>query len=81
VGDATSPRGADAALAVAVHGFVVVTRDALVVNVALPSTGRERGGGITGPQGAVDGYTSVFAALLLLATAVASLSLRPAPSR
>jgi DHA2 family methylenomycin A resistance protein-like MFS transporter len=60
----------DTALAVAVLGFFVVTLDALVVNVALPSMGRYLGGGITGLQWVVDGYTLMFAALLLSAGAL-----------
>ena len=59
------------ALAVAALGFFVVTLDALVVNVALPSIGRELGGGITGLQWVVAGYTLMFAALLLSAGALA----------
>jgi MFS transporter, DHA2 family, methylenomycin A resistance protein len=58
------------ALAVAVLGFFVITLDALVVNVALPAIGRELGGGITGLQWVVDGYTLLFAALLLSAGAL-----------
>src|SRR4051812_44970719 len=75
-----SPRsaGADAmrrgpklgpALAVAALGFFVVTLDALVVNVALPAIGHDLGGGMTGLQWVVDGYTLMFAALLLSAGA------------
>src|SRR4051812_49795291 len=56
-----------AALAVALLGFFVVTLDAVVVNVALPSIRGELGGGITGLQWVVDGYTLMFAALLLSA--------------
>jgi DHA2 family methylenomycin A resistance protein-like MFS transporter len=55
---------------VAVLGFFVVTLDALVVNVALPSIGRDLGGGITGLQWVVDGYTLMFAALVLSAGAL-----------
>ncbi|MDA8385305.1 MAG: MFS transporter [Actinomycetota bacterium] len=54
-------------LVVAVLGFFVVTFDAVVVNVALPTIRRELGGGITGLQWVVDGYTLMFAALLLTA--------------
>lgn len=54
-------------LAAAVLGFFVVTLDAVVVNVALPSIRDELGGGITGLQWVVDGYTLMFAALLLSA--------------
>jgi len=66
------------ALAVALLGSFVVTLDALVVNVALPAIGRDLGGGMTGLLWFVDGYTLMFAALLLHATASASLLLRPA---
>ncbi len=59
-----------AALVVAVLGFFVVTLDAFVVNVALPAIGRDLGGGITGQQWVIDGYTLVFAALLLSAGAL-----------
>ena len=55
------------ALAAAVLGFFVITLDAVVVNVALPAIGGEVGGGITGLQWVVDGYTLMFAALLLSA--------------
>lgn len=57
-------------VAVAALGFFVVTLDAFVVNVALPSIGRDLGGGITGQQWVVDGYTLMFAALLLSAGAL-----------
>jgi DHA2 family methylenomycin A resistance protein-like MFS transporter len=45
----------------------VVTLDAVAVNVALPSIRGHLGGGITGLQWVVDGYTLMFAALLLSA--------------
>ena len=48
----------------------VVTLDALVVNVALPAIGSDLGGGIAGLQWVVDGYTLMFAALLLSAGAL-----------
>ncbi|MEU9287182.1 MFS transporter [Streptomyces sp. NPDC048275] len=60
-----STSGARAALAAAVLGFFVITLDALVVNVALPSISDDLGGGITGLQWVMDGYTLMFAALLL----------------
>ena len=62
--------GPRAALIVAVLGMFVVTLDALVVNVALPAIGSDLGGGITGLQWVVDGYTLMFAALLLSAGAL-----------
>ncbi len=58
------------ALVVAVLGFFVVTLDAFVANVALPSIGSDLGGGITGLQWVIDGYTLIFAALLLSAGAL-----------
>jgi DHA2 family methylenomycin A resistance protein-like MFS transporter len=67
-GDTSRSGGsAGAALAAAVLGFFVITLDALVVNVALPDIGRELGGGMTGLQWVLDGYTLMFAALLLSA--------------
>jgi MFS transporter, DHA2 family, methylenomycin A resistance protein len=45
----------------------VVTLDAVVVNVTLPSIRADLGGGMTGLQWVVDGYTLSFAALLLSA--------------
>ncbi len=57
-------------LAVAVLGFFVVTFDAVVVNVALPTIGNDLGGGISGLQWVVDGYTLLFAALLISAGAL-----------
>jgi MFS transporter, DHA2 family, methylenomycin A resistance protein len=59
------------ALAAAVLGFFVITLDAVVVNVALPSIRHDLGGGITGLQWVVDGYTLMFAALLLSAGSLA----------
>ena len=57
-------------LAAAVLGFFMITLDAVVVNVALSSIRGELGGGITGLQWVVDGYTLMFAALLLSAGAL-----------
>jgi MFS transporter, DHA2 family, methylenomycin A resistance protein len=54
-------------LAAALLGFFVVTLDAVIVNVALPAIRRELSGGMTGLQWVVDGYTLLFAALLLSA--------------
>ncbi|MEK0098801.1 MFS transporter [Streptomyces sp. A475] len=58
-------RHATATLAAAVLGFFVITLDATIVNVALPSIRDALGGGITGLQWVVDAYTLMFAALLL----------------
>jgi MFS transporter, DHA2 family, methylenomycin A resistance protein len=54
-------------LAAALLGFFVVTLDAVIVNVALPSIRRELSGGMSGLQWVADGYTLMFAALLLSA--------------
>lgn len=48
-------------------GFFLITLDILIVNVALPSIDRELGGGTTAQQWVIDGYTLMFAALLLFA--------------
>ncbi|WP_308114902.1 MFS transporter [Rhodococcus opacus] len=58
------------ALAAAVLGFFVITLDAVIVNVALPSIRGDLGGGVSGMQWVVDGYTLMFAALLLSAGAL-----------
>src|SRR5436305_14332584 len=63
---ASSPRRhRSITLAAAVLGFFIVTLDAVVVNVALPAIRRDFGAGITGLQWVIDGYTLMFAALLL----------------
>ena len=54
-------------LAVALLGFFIITLDALVVSVALPAIENSIGGGITGLQWVMDGYTLPFAAMLLFA--------------
>ena len=43
--------GATAALAVSVIGFFVVTLDATIVNVVLPSIRADLGAGVSGMQG------------------------------
>lgn len=63
-------RSARATLGAALLGFFIITLDAVVVNVALPTLGHELGAGITGLQWVVDGYTLMFAALLLSAGAL-----------
>lgn len=55
------------ALIVSLLGFFVITLDALIVNVALATIGRQLGGGAVGQQWVVDGYTLMFASLLLFA--------------
>ncbi len=62
-----SPR---ATLAAALLGFFMITLDAVAVTVALPSMARDLSAGMTGLQWVVDGYTLMFAALLLSAGAL-----------
>jgi len=60
----TRPR---ASLAVAMLGFFVVAMDAQIVNVALPAVRDDLGGGLSGLQWVVTGYTLMFSALQLFA--------------
>ena len=48
-------------------GFFLITLDILIVNVALPSIDQELGGGTSAQQWVIDGYTLMFASLLLSA--------------
>src|SRR4051794_25821811 len=48
-------------------GYFMVILDATVVNVALPALADDLGGGLSGLQWVLDGYTLVFAGLLLSA--------------
>jgi MFS transporter, DHA2 family, methylenomycin A resistance protein len=59
------------ALAAALLGFFMVTLDAVIVNVALPDIRHELAGGISGLQWVMDGYTLMFAVLLLSAGSLA----------
>ena len=63
-----------AALVLAVLGFFVVALDAQIVNVALPEIRASLGGGLTGLQWVVTGYTLMFASLQLFAGALADRS-------
>lgn len=56
-----------ASLAVAMLGFFVVALDAQIVNVALPAIRNDLGGGLSGLQWVVTGYTLMFSALQLFA--------------
>jgi MFS transporter, DHA2 family, methylenomycin A resistance protein len=56
-----------APLAAAMLGFFVVALDAQIVNVALPEIGSDLGGGLSGLQWVVTGYTLTFSSLLLFA--------------
>ncbi|MEU6658900.1 MFS transporter [Streptomyces sp. NPDC046821] len=60
--DTAKPR---MSLAVAMLGFFVVALDAQIVNVALPHIRDELGGGLSGLQWIVTGYTLMFSALQL----------------
>lgn len=60
-------RHASSALIAALLGFFTVTLDAVVVNVTLPTIRDDLGGGVAGLQWVLDGYTLMFAALLLSA--------------
>jgi len=65
------PASARPTLVAALLGFFVITLDAVVVNVALTTIGHDLQAGVTGLQWVVDGYTLLFAALLLSAGALA----------
>jgi DHA2 family methylenomycin A resistance protein-like MFS transporter len=54
-------------LAIGSLGFFLITLDISIVNVALPAITRDLGGGTPGQQWTIDGYTLLFAALLLFA--------------
>ena len=61
-------------LATALLGFFMISLDATAVNVALPAVGRTLNGATSGLQWVVDGYTLMFAALLISAGAVSDRS-------
>lgn len=71
VGPAPDGPHARVVLAVASAGFFLITLDISIVNVALASIRRTLGGGVTGQQWVIDGYTLLFAALLLSAGSLA----------
>ena len=64
---ATGVPHARTVLAVGSLGFFLITLDISIVNVALPAITRELGGGTAGQQWTIDGYTLLFASLLLFA--------------
>ncbi|MCU1526769.1 MAG: transporter [Frondihabitans sp.] len=64
---AIAPSRARRTLALASLGFFLITLDILIVNVALTRIGREFGGSTSGLQWVIDGYTLMFASLLLFA--------------
>ncbi|GAA4509739.1 MFS transporter [Actinoallomurus oryzae] len=61
-----APSRARTTLFAASFGFLMVSLDATIVNVALPTLGRRLGAGLTGLQWVVDGYTLMFAAFQLI---------------
>src|ERR1700678_985726 len=65
-----TPVPARLALAAALLGFFMICLDATAVNVALPAIGRSLHGATDGLQWVLDGYTVLFAALLISAGAV-----------
>ncbi|MFE0653516.1 MFS transporter [Streptomyces sp. NPDC059534] len=67
---AATATGSRAAPAAVLLGFFTITLDALIVNVALPSIRDGLGGGMSGLQWVVDGYTLAFAAFLLSAGSI-----------
>ena len=54
-------------ITIASMGFFLITLDISIVNVALPQIRADLGGGTVGQQWVIDGYTLMFAALLLFA--------------
>ena len=54
-------------ITIASMGFFLITLDISIVNVALAQIRAELGGGTVGQQWIIDGYTLLFAALLLCA--------------
>jgi MFS transporter, DHA2 family, methylenomycin A resistance protein len=52
---------------IACAGFFMIVLDTTVVNLALPHIGADLGGGVTGLQWVVDGYTVVLGAFVLSA--------------
>jgi DHA2 family methylenomycin A resistance protein-like MFS transporter len=62
-----SAPGPRRALLLASLGFFLITLDILIVNLALTQIGIELGGGTAGQQWVIDGYTLMFASLLLFA--------------
>jgi DHA2 family methylenomycin A resistance protein-like MFS transporter len=69
--DGTSPRSRALGLTAICLGFLIITLDATIVNVALGPIGSDLGGALSTAQWIVNGYTLAFAALLLSAGALA----------
>jgi DHA2 family methylenomycin A resistance protein-like MFS transporter len=69
--DRTVARSPTLGLTAVSLGFVMITLDATIVNVALGPIGIDLGGAVSTAQWIVNGYTLAFAALLLSAGALA----------
>jgi DHA2 family methylenomycin A resistance protein-like MFS transporter len=69
--DEGRPKGQALALAAISAGFLMITLDATIVNVALGAIGADLGSAPSIAQWVVDGYTVAFASLLLLAGSLA----------
>ena len=69
--DDLGPRGRALGLTAICLGFLIITLDATIVNVALGPIGADLGGALSTAQWIVNGYTLAFAALLLSAGALA----------
>jgi EmrB/QacA subfamily drug resistance transporter len=69
--EALSRRQRFGILAICCTSLFIVGLDVTVVNVALPSIGRELGAGISGLQWTVDAYTVVLASLLMFSGSMA----------
>src|SRR5438045_343039 len=65
------PKDQRLALVAISAGFLMITLDATIVNVALGAIGTDLGGAPSIAQWVVDGYTVAFASLLLLAGSLA----------
>jgi MFS transporter, DHA2 family, methylenomycin A resistance protein len=69
--DRTTVRSPRLGLTAICLGFLMITLDATIVNVALGPIGTDLGGAVSTAQWIVNGYTLAFAALLLSAGALA----------
>src|SRR6478752_1575864 len=65
------PKRQGLALAAISAGFLMITLDATIVNVALGAIGADLGGAPSVAQWVVDGYIVAFASLILLAGSLA----------
>jgi EmrB/QacA subfamily drug resistance transporter len=66
-----SPRRRQLVLAICCMSLFIVGLDVTIVNIALPSIGRELHAGVSGLQWTIDAYTLVLASLLMLSGSTA----------